>query len=66
MWQKAENILWIPQIALMSEFANTVFLTYGEGWQNGTPFTFIFVVGSLVIWIINKKIKEKKSNYRRI
>ena len=38
MWQKAENIRWIPQIALTSQFANSIFLTYGEGWQNGTPF----------------------------
>lgn len=61
MWQKAEDILWIPQIAIISEFANSVFLTYGEGWQNGTPFTFILIVGSLGIWIINQKtIRRKK------
>lgn len=57
MWQKAENIKWIPQIALISEFANGIFLTYGEGWQNGTPFTFVLIVGSLGIWIVNQKIK---------
>lgn len=59
MWQSAENIRWIPQIALMSEFANSIFLTYGEGWQNGTPFTFVFIVGSLGIWIVNEKMKQK-------
>ena len=60
MWQEAENILWIPQIALISQFANSIFLTYGEGWQNGTPFTFILIVGSLGMWIINQKMRRKK------
>ena len=58
MWQSAENIKWIPQIALISQFANSIFLTYGEGWRNGTPFTFIFVVGSLGIYIVNQKMKQ--------
>lgn len=60
MWQDSENILWIPQIALISEFANSIFLTYGEGWQNGTPFTFVLIVGSLGAWIINQKMRRKK------
>lgn len=58
MWQSAENIKWIPQIALISQFANSIFLTYGEGWRNGTPFTFIFVVGSLGTYIVNQKMKQ--------
>lgn len=65
MWQNAENIRWIPQIAIISEFANSIFLTYGEGWQNGTPFVFLLWVGSLGIFIANEKIKQvknKKSN----
>ena len=57
---KAENIRWIPQIALTSQFANSIFLTYGEGWQNGTPFTFILVVGSLSMWIVNQKMKTRR------
>lgn len=65
MWQSAENIRWIPQIALMSEFANSIFLTYGEGWRNGTPFTFVFVVGSLGIWIINQKLKQKTKRNKK-
>lgn len=65
IWQKAENINWIPQIALMSEFANSIFLTYGEGWQNGTPFTFVFLVGSLGIWIINQKIKQARKRIKK-
>lgn len=60
MWQKAEIIKWIPQVAIMSEFANSVFLTYGEGWQNGTPFTFIFVVGSLSVWIVDERMKTRR------
>lgn len=59
IWQSAENIRWIPQIALISEFANSIFLTYGEGWQKGTPFTFVFIVGSLGMWIVNEKLKQK-------
>ena len=61
IWQKAENIKWIPQIALISEFANSIFLTYGEGWQNGVPFTFILFVGSLGMWIVNQKLKGLKN-----
>lgn len=58
MWQSAENIRWIPQIAIITEFANSIFLTYGEGWQNGVPFTFVLIVGSLGIWIVNQKTKN--------
>ena len=60
MYQKKEEIIWIPQMAIMCEFANSVFLTYSEAWQNGVPFTFIFIVGSLMLWIINQKVKNSK------
>ena len=66
MWQSSENIRWIPQIALVSEFANSVFLTYNESWQNGTPFTFIFIVGSLGMWIIKKKMKNRRKSFGKI
>lgn len=59
-WQSAENIKWITQIAIISEFANSIFLTYGEGWQNGTPFVFVFVVASLGIRILNQEMRRKK------
>lgn len=59
MWQKAEMMRWIPMFALLSEFANGIFLTYGEGWQNGTPFTFVLWVGALSIWMINDKRKKQ-------
>lgn len=60
IWQKAQNIKWIIQISLIVEFANSVFLIYGEGWQYGTPFTFIFIVSSLIALIINKTLKENR------
>ena len=65
-WQKAENMRWIPQIAIVCEFANAVFLTYGEGWQNGTPFSFILIVGSLGIYIVNAKIREYRNKKRAL
>lgn len=40
MWQKKENIQLIIQISIVSQFANSVFLINGDGWRNGTPFTF--------------------------
>ena len=66
IWQSANNIRWIPQIALISEFANGVFLTYGEGWQNGIPFTFILFIGSLGMWIVNQKIKKNILIHQKI
>lgn len=59
IWQKAEMIRWIPQVALLSSFANGIFLTYGEGWQNGTPFTFVLWVGALSLWIVNERLKRR-------
>ncbi len=47
MWQKKEIIQFAMQIALISQFANCVFLLNGEGWRNGTPFTFFMVLGTL-------------------
>lgn len=61
IYQKKEEIIWIPQMAIMAELANSVFLTYSEAWQNGVPFTFIFIVGSLMLWIIS----EKRNNRRK-
>ena len=60
IWQKAENIRWIVQISLIAEFANSIFLAYSEGWQNGTPFVYILTTGSLAMWIINEKIKNNR------
>ena len=60
MWQKTEDIKAIIGISLMSEFANMVFLLYSEAWQNGTPFTFVFITGSLLIIIINDRLKRNR------
>lgn len=59
MWQDADDIKLIIQISLISQFANSVFLVYGEGWRYGTPFTFILIVSSLCIYIMNLKLKSK-------
>ena len=58
MWQKTEDIKAIMGISLMSEFANMVFLLYSESWQNGTPFTFIFITGSLTIMLVNERLRR--------
>ena len=62
-WQKKENSLLIMQIALISQFANAVFLINGEGWKNGTPFTFFMVLGICICFIFRdnfqKVLKEK-------
>ena len=62
IWQRAENIRWIPQIAIISEFANSIFLTYGEGWQNGIPFTFVFIIGSLGIALYNSRMNREQKH----
>ncbi len=45
MWQKKRMMQFAVQIALISQFANSVFLINGEGWRNGTPFTFFMLLG---------------------
>ena len=74
-WQKAEDIRLIIQISLISEFSNSVFLIYSEGWKNGVPFTFFMITGILFAVLYNSKIKKQKfidkqiqkidKNYRR-
>lgn len=59
-WQKAENIKWFLQISILVEFANMIFLVYGEGWQHGIPFSFILIIGSLGMKILNDKIKKER------
>lgn len=58
IWQKAEDIKLIIQISLISQFANSVFLTYGEGWRYGTPFTFCMITGVLISIIYNTRMKQ--------
>lgn len=58
MWQKADDIKLIIQISLISQFANSVFLIYGEGWIYGTPFTFLMVLGTLIAVLYNTRMKK--------
>lgn len=55
MWQKAKDIKLITQISIISQFANSVFMINGEGWQNGTPFTFFMLLGFCVCLLIQGK-----------
>ena len=65
MWQRKDIIQLVIQIGLISQFANAVFLINGEGWQNGTPFTFFMVLGICICSIFrnsfqkNRKIENK-------
>ena len=58
IWQKAEDIKLIIQISLISQFANSIFLTYGEGWRYGTPFVLFMVIGTLVAVLYNTRVKK--------
>ncbi len=67
MWQKKRNMQLIVQISLISQFANTVFLINGEGWRNGTPFTFFMLLGiSICLWLNQERdLKRKALKYRK-
>ena len=58
MWQRADDIKLIVQISLISQFANGVFLTYGEGWQNAVPFVFFMLLGTLIAVVYNTRFKK--------
>ena len=55
MWQKKRTIQFVVQIALISQFANSVFLINGEGWRNGTPFTFFMLLGVCICLMSHRK-----------
>ena len=67
MWQKKRNMQLIVQISLISQFANTVFLINGEGWRNGTPFTFFMLLGiSICLWFNQERdLKRKALKYKK-
>lgn len=58
VWQKAKNINLIIQVTMLTQFANTIFLVYGEGWKNGTPFAFVMFVGFFVFALLNQYNRE--------
>ena len=59
MWQKSEDIKLIVPISLISQYANSIFLIYGEGWRYGIPFTFFMVVGTLIVVLYNTRTKTR-------
>ena len=65
MWQKAKNIKLITQISIISQFANSVFMINGEGWENGTPFTFFMLLGICACLLIERErghLRLRKEN----
>ena len=61
IWQKSFNIKLIIQISLVSQLANSIFLAYTEGWKNGTPFTFLMLLGTTICIYFNSKKTKKRS-----
>lgn len=57
IWQKSQVIRLIIQISLISQFANSIFLAFSEGWQNGIPFTICMILGT-TICICSNNIKK--------
>ena len=64
MWQKKKMIQFVVQIALISQFANSVFLINGEGWKNGTPFTFFMLLGIFFCWnlMLHRQTNSMRQN----
>ena len=55
MWQKSRDIKLIVQMQILTQIANSIFIMYTESYKYGVPFFFIFVVGTLICIIKNKK-----------
>ena len=62
MWQKKKMIQFVVQIALISQFANSVFLINGEGWRNGTPFTFFMLLGVCICLMSHRQTNSMRHN----
>lgn len=60
IWQNAGTIKGIISLSILSQFANGILLMYGENWHYGTPFIFTLIVGTLMIVIANKNVREKR------
>lgn len=66
MWQKKKMIQFVVQIALISQFANSVFLINGEDWRNGTPFTFFMLLGICICLNLGEfKLRTRFKNRKR-
>jgi hypothetical protein len=59
IWQKASNIKLIVQTGLISMYANSVFLIYGENWKYGVYFYLILTIGMIFFSFYNNKKKIK-------
>lgn len=62
IWQKSKDIKLITQMQILTQIANSVFLIYSENYIYGVPFFFIFLTGTLICIIKNKK---KSNLYRK-
>ena len=60
IWQKPKTIKLIIQISLISQFANSIFMIYGEAWINGTKFIISMLIGTIICLIYNNKSKLEK------
>lgn len=60
IWQKADMIKLICNIAIISQFANSIFLLNSEGWENGIPYIAVLEILILSSIIINQKLREKR------
>ncbi len=60
LYQKASNIKLIIQTGLISMYANSVFLIYGENWRYGVQFYLILIIGMILFYLYNNKNKIKK------
>ena len=60
IWQKPKTIKLIIQISLISQFANSIFMIYGEAWKNGTKFIISMLIGTIICLIYNNKSKLEK------
>ncbi len=59
MWQSPKNIKLIIQISLISQFSNSIFLTYTENWKNAVPFTFCMLLGTIICICFNNKKRKR-------
>lgn len=60
MWQSSSNIKLIILIGIIVEFANSVFLLNGEGFENGTPFVLVMYTLILASALVIEKQKNKR------
>ena len=65
MWQRKEILELVIQIALISQFANGVFLINGEGWRNGTPFTFFMLLGVCICLMSHRQTNSMRQRRKR-